>query len=286
VNALRRPRRALLAGLLACLAAAWSSAHDFWIELPAQARVGEVVPVQLLVGEHLVGERVPRRTGRIARFVAVGPDGSSDIPGVDENVPAGLWRPKRAGQHLIAYESLPAHIELEADKFEAYLAEEGLESIRELRAQAGESGKAARERYARCAKALIEVGPSEQRADFDCSQRALGLPLELVCASDPRAPGARLELRLLHAGQPLAGALVVALSSADPKAPLRARTDERGQVAFELPPGGRWLFKSVHMERHPDSGVADWQSNWASLLLDLPQRAAPSPAPASSQPAR
>lgn len=286
MSSTRLGQRALLALALACAAAAFARAHDFWIELPAQARVGEVVPVQLLVGEQLVGERVPRRTGRIVRFVALGPAGTSEVPGVDEAVPAGLWRPAQAGQHLIAYESLPAHIELEAAKFEAYLAEEGLDAIRELRAQAGESGKPARERYARCAKALIEVGPREERADFECSQRALGLPLELVCVSDPRAPRGPLELRLLRDGQPLAGALVVALSSADPKAPLRARTDARGQVAFELPRGGRWLLKSVHMERHPEANVADWQSHWASLMLDLPERTAAVEAGATSQPAR
>ncbi len=286
MRALRNPRRAALAALLACAAASWAHAHDFWIELPARARAGELVPVQLLVGEHLVGERVPRRAGRIVRFLASGPAGASEIPGVDENVPAGLWRPAQAGQHLIAYESLPAHIELDAEKFEAYLAEEGLDAIRELRAKAGASGKPARERYTRCAKALIEVGPEEQRADFDCSRRVLGLPLELVCVSDPRVPAARLELLLVRSGQPLAGATVLALSSADPKAALRARTDERGQVAFELPRGGRWLLKSVHMEPHPEASAADWQSFWASLVLDLPERGAPAGAGAASQPAQ
>ena len=82
--------------------------------------------------------------------------------------------------------------------------------------------------------------------------------------------GQDLPVRLTYQGQPLAGALVVAINQASPAEKLRARSDKDGRVRFRLPRAGMRLIKAVHMIPAPAEGHADWESFWASLTFDLP----------------
>jgi len=70
--------------------------------------------------------------------------------------------------------------------------------------------------------------------------RALGYPLEIVPAVDPLhlAADAKLTVRVLHDGAPLANALVGCMPQSDPKSEVRSRTDAQGRVAFEPTSGG------------------------------------------------
>lgn len=259
-----RSRSALtLLGLLAAPAAA----HDFWIE-PSSFRPapGERVAVRLRVGEHMQGDPVPRDPGRIERFAAVGPAGEAEVAGVPGSDPAGWVSPAGPGLHWLVFDSNPASLEQAGPKFDRYLGEEGLERIRELRKGAGP----VREIYSRCAKSLIRVGDGS--AGYD---RALGLELELIPEKDPYSlkPGEALPVRLLYRGEPLDGALVVAMAS--PEARVAARTSG-GRASLVLDRPGLWLVKAVHMVRAPGGSGAEWESLWASLTFELP---APVPGP-------
>ena len=206
---------------------------------------------------------------RVERFEAVGGSGRTAVAGAPGDEPAGRFLPAAAGAYWIVYDNLPRPIELAAEPFEAYLAEEGLEAVSAARREHGESERAGRELYSRCAKALVVAG------DGPAPPRELGLELELVLDAEPAGlASGRLPLRLLFRGAPLAGALVVARPRAAPTAELAARTDAAGAVRFELPVGGVWLVKAVHMVAAPaapaDHADADWESFWASLTLELP----------------
>jgi hypothetical protein len=221
--------------------------------------------VALRVGQDFQGDPVPRDDRMIVRFVAVGPDGEVPISGLPGTHPAGFARIQAPGLSIIGYRSRRTPIELAADKFEKYLAEEGLERISQARARRGETGKPGREVYSRCAKSLLIAGP----APASGSDRALGLTLELIAESKLDKPG-DLPLRLLYEGQPLVGALVVALNRAAPEKKLSARTDGRGRVVLALSQGGVWLIKCVHMVPAPADTGADWESLWASLTFEIP----------------
>lgn len=256
------PKRFLiLLGLLAAPAAA----HDFWIE-PSSFRPapGERVAVRLRVGEDLQGDPVPRDPARIERFAEIGPAGEAAVAGVAGIDPAGWATPAAPGLHWLVYDSRHASLELPAAKFDRYLGEEGLERIRELRKGAGEGP--VKEIYSRCAKSLLRVGAGSSGYD-----RPLGLELELVPEKDPYslAPGEALPVRLLYRGEPLDGALVIALAS--PGARVSART-AGGRAALVLDRPGLWLVKAVHMVPAPEGSGADWESLWASLTFDLPAR--------------
>lgn len=253
------PRHTAFALML--LLAGPATAHDFWIE-PSSFRPspGERIAVRLRVGERLQGDPVPRNPERIERFAAVGPEGVAEVVGVAGSDPAGWAVPAGPGLHWIVFDSNHARVELAGPKFDEYLAEEGLERIRGLR-KAGEGP--VREIYSRCAKSLLRVG--EGSAGYD---RALGLELELIPERDPYGlkPGEALPVRLLYRGEPLDGALVVALSN---DGRVSARTSG-GRVSLTLDRPGFWLVKAVHMVPAPEGSGAEWESLWASLTFDLP----------------
>jgi uncharacterized GH25 family protein len=258
-----------LASSIGLLAAPALQAHDFWME-PANftPAPGERVAVRLRVGEGFRGDPVPRDPQRIERFAAVGASGEVPVPGVPNGEPAGFLALNAPGLYLLVYDSNHASVELEAKKFEEYLKEEGLESIVAERARRGESAKASREIYSRCAKSLLAAGGAGKSGH----DRVLGFTLELVPEKNPFAfrTGGSFPLRLEYRGKPLAGALVVALNRDAPEKRLSARTDANGHVSFALAKPGAWLVKSVHMVRAPAKSGADWESLWASLTFEVP----------------
>ena len=249
-------------------------AHDMWIEPRAfLSDVDAVVGVQLRIGDRPAeAKTVVRDPQRILRFVAIDSQGEAPLIGRAGMDPAGFLRPQHAGLRVLGYHSEPSFIELEARKFESYLAEEGLEKISTLRAKRGEQNKNGKESYTRCLKALLAVGPpTEQDTDH-----VLGFPLEFVADANPYQKTAQtpLPIRLLFEGQPLEGALVEAKSLNSTEAVLTARTDADGYVSFRFPSSGAWMLNAVHMveaKPHQDNAQADWESFWASLSFALPE---------------
>mgnify|MGYP001340302430 CR=1 FL=1 len=265
-----------LFGALALFACTPLLAHDFWIEPETfRAQPQSALRISLKVGDFAVGDDVPRDDARILDFTLRGPAQRATIVGRDGALPAGVVRPQASGLHVLGYRSNHASVELEGAKFEEYLREKGLDRVLAERAAAGESDARARERYSRCAKALVQVGsggPQEFAVMLD-------YPLEIVPEQNPcalfaeRDSAAALPVRVFFRGEPLAGALLGALELApsDPetnKAPLLARTDAEGRARLELPRSGRWMLAVVHMKRAPDRETADWESFWASLTFE------------------
>ncbi|HVT60158.1 MAG TPA: DUF4198 domain-containing protein [Thermoanaerobaculia bacterium] len=291
---------ALRLTLLALLCCPPLLAHDLWIEPSRFAcPVGGRLAVRLRVGQQFQGDPFPRDPQYLARFSAVGSGGEVPIPGVAGTDPAGFLLPSSPGLFLLVYASHHAAAELDAAKFEKYLADEGLEKISAWRAGHGKSGAPGKEIYSRCAKALITVGDAQPAAGSQSGyERALGLTLELVPERNPTAlpPGRALPVRLLYRGAPLAGAKVVAMLKSPPERPplqVAGRTDRAGRVELRLAVGGPgrsagtfpgvWLIKAVHMVPAPAGSGADWESFWASFTFELPgsagRPAEPAPKP-------
>jgi uncharacterized GH25 family protein len=261
--------RACLAFALAlpCAASLW--AHDLWIEPSAfMPAPGTRLAVRLFIGQLFQGDVFPRDPKYMVRFAVIGSGGEAPIPGVPDTDPAGFLVSGRPGLYELVYTSSHAAVELDAAKFEKYLAEEGLEQISAQRARGGRSAAKAREIYSRCAKSLIAVG-EDAGSGHD---RVLGLTLELIPELNPYtlAAGQDLPVRLLYRGRPLAGAKVAAVPKDQPGRQTSARTDAQGRVRLRLGSPGVWLVKAVHMIAAPPGSGADWESFWASLTFALP----------------
>lgn len=269
------PFRLTALGLL--LSASAAGAHDLWIE-PSSFRPapGERVAVRVRVGEHFQGDPVPRNAARIERFAAVAPGAGAEIPlpGVDGTDPAGIAVLPAPGTWIVVYDTHYASVELDGETFEKYLGEEGLEGIIALRAQRGQSAAPSREIYSRCAKSLVEVGRADGSKGGKGYDRVLGLSLELVPEASPAAlpAGGELPVILLYRGEPLAGALVVAMRRDQPAEKVSARTGQDGRVRLRLGRPGDWLVKAVHMVPAPEASGADWESFWASLTFHMDSR--------------
>ena len=241
--------------------------HEFWVRPGSfHPSPGQLVSVSLRVGDDLEGTEVMRRSANIVRFELVG-DGATPIPGREGGTPAGLIRLAQPGLHVIGYESTHTTIEIEASRFEDYLVDKGLDEVVAARAESGDREQAGRERFARCAKALVAA------EDGEGSDQYLGMPLELVAESNPylQRPDRPLRLRLLFRGKPLTGALIKARSLDEAAQPAAGRTDGRGRVTMTLDGSGMWLVSAVHMEPATDAPDADWESYWASLTFERRQ---------------
>ncbi|MGH9870795.1 MAG: DUF4198 domain-containing protein [Candidatus Polarisedimenticolia bacterium] len=254
---------------VAALTCTSATAHDFWIAPTTfHPEVGVEFPVRLLVGEHLQGDGVRRNPDRIEWFAAVQGERRLEVRGRKGDDPAGRLALDAAGLWVIGYRGRTSFLELEPAKFEAYLKEEGLDRIVALRKQRGESQKRSRELYSRCAKSLVSAGGGPAKSGHDVP---LGMPLELIPVE---APGARrapstFPVRLLFRGEPLEGALVVALGPNQAHA--SGRTGADGRVSLQLAGPGFWLIKAVHMTEASDRVQADWESLWASLTFEIRQ---------------
>lgn len=271
VTALAPALRRMTAATLALLLAAQATAHDFWIEPASFTPLpGQPVMVRLRVGEGFSGDAVARPpTASLHRFVLVdaASRASVTLPGRAGADPAGQFRLAAEGNYVIGFHGKPNAIELAAEKFNAYLEEEGLESVLAWRAERGHLMRSAREIYSRCAKSLVQAGLAQ--GEGVPADHALGFALELIAERAPSLlrAGESLPVRLLHEGRPLAGALVVAYSRGEVKRKIALRSDAEGRVQLPLGRAGTWLVKAVHMRAAaPDSGV-DWESLWASLTF-------------------
>ncbi|HEV7921518.1 MAG TPA: DUF4198 domain-containing protein [Thermoanaerobaculia bacterium] len=252
--------------LLSLLLATPALAHDFWIEPSAfHPAAGQLVTASLRVGQKLDGEPLPRIPTLIDRFVLRGAGGQSDVIGRAGSDPAGYARIGEGGLHWLGYQSNPYPVTLEAQKFEDYLRDEGLERIVAARAKSGQSAAPGRERFYRCAKALLETPGSTAALEAP-----LGFTLELIPHKNPYALEGELPLSLLFRGKPAAGVLVVAMNKADPASAVRARTDAKGKVRLRLPRPGFWLIKAVQMEPAPAGSAVEWESWWASITFEVP----------------
>ncbi|MGE3842080.1 MAG: DUF4198 domain-containing protein [Vicinamibacterales bacterium] len=264
----RRVVLAVLVAVTTVVAATPLSAHDFWIEASSFVPIpGTVVAARLRVGEHLVGDPVPRNSALISRFDV--DDGAARRPlvGRDGADPAGLFRVESRGLLIVGYESHPSLVELTGEKFDTYLKEEGLDDVARLRAGRHETGSV-RERFSRCAKSLLLAGAPVS----DARDRALGCPLELVVQDNPyvRRSGA-LTVQVTYRGRPVEGLQVVAMSRIDPAVTQSLRSGKDGRVRFDVARSGLWLIKAVHMVAAPVDSQADWESFWASVTFELPE---------------
>jgi len=259
---------------LACLLARPAAAHEFWLSPSTyRAAAGDTVRLGVLVGTGFRGEPKPYAAPRTLRFAWLG-GRALDLTPVTLNGDltwAQVVAPD-AGGALIAFASNWADLTLPAPDFDAYLKLEGLTGPLAARARQGAKAGPGRERYARCPKCWIS-GDEPARAT-----RVVGLPLELVPASDPSAAGALL-VQVLYRGKPLAGATIrawnralaaggapVAAAERDSLPPVaEARTDANGVARLDVSRPGEWLLSCVHMVPSEDRAEADWQSLWASL---------------------
>ena len=260
----------LLAAALLIATPAWS--HDFWLQ-PTRFKVAPSAPDEMTiqVGHGEFRTRWSGSLERVVRFSAVGAKGQLDLRAAlkpDHQRDAILSFPTPGAQMLV-FQSNHATSVLPSIRFNDYLKLEGLTPALELRARTKTTDTPGREIYSRCAKALMQVGPPDGRADRQITS-PVGLPLEIVPEKNPyelRA-GEQLPVRVLYEGHPLAGALVMLTNLEFDGRPLESKvTDRTGQASFFVPQVGSWLVNVLWTQPIKGNPDADFDTTFSSLTF-------------------
>jgi hypothetical protein len=273
--------RRLVTAAAALMTATPVLGHVFWIQPSSfSPATGQVIGVQLRVGDNFPGESLPRDDQRIVHFVSLGPSfpggDARPVMGRPGRDPAGMVRFTAPGVHVLAYQSSPTPVNLVAEKFETYLREQGLEKVSRARHESGLAGADAKEIFSRSVKSLVSVN-AQHGAGFDS---IAGLRFEIIPLQDPTAlkAGQSLRLRLAFEKEPLADALIQVRSISHQGEVVSVRSDRHGEATITIPSAGSWLVDAVEMIPATTGSGADWESVWTSLTFATADAAPVAPA--------
>jgi uncharacterized GH25 family protein len=248
-----------------------AGAHDLWI-LPGKYRLDadEVTRVFINSGDAFPESLTLTGAHRVIDLRALGPEGEAPLSGfrVDSKSLTFEFRSKASGSYVVALATRPRTVRMKASDFEDYLAEEGLSAVAEMRRERSESEKPAVERYAKWAKAVLEVGDG---AGPERWSESVGHPFEIVPLANPDriAPGGALRLKVLRDGEPLEGVGITGARAGGPARELVARTDTSGEAEVRVSAPGRWYVRALHMIRIEGDPEVEWESYWATLTFEV-----------------
>ncbi len=248
--------------------------HDFWLdpELARNSPETASALVSLKLGELFDAEGTrPFRLGSLPRLELHHQNALIDLRSPEAEAEAEQLDLQLNGRgvHVLVLDGRWSYLELPAERFNAYLIHEGLDTVLSQRRESGQSEASGRERYRRHLKAEMQVGESLSDSE---PPRTYGQELELIplCVPSNASLGSEINFRLEHMGRPLPGALVHAVCRSDSgKSVQEARTNQDGVAEFEAFNAGKWLVRTVHMVRCDDDPKADWQSHWAAYSFEL-----------------
>jgi len=126
----------------------------------------------------------------------------------DSTISKVTFRTGDPGTYVAGVSTKARNIELTAEKFNSYLAHDGILDMLQQRKEEGDLAQDAVERYEKHVKAIFQVG--DQTSDDWNTE--LGYPIEFVPQANPyeKFSGEKLAVQLLLSGKPLANELVYA----------------------------------------------------------------------------
>ena len=243
------------------------------IATPFSAAGASNTQVNLYVGQFFEGEPIPLSAQYVTQFQRFSMAGIQDLmPRVPRSSATGISLQKAgSGCQILAIDTHPNFVQLSKDQFTYYPADEGLTNIQHLLKNGVAPKLANRERYQRHIKALLDVdGDLDDTVLHETGQR-----LEILPLTYPKRIDRVLQpsFQVLFEGKPLAGVLAKAWNKiAGQTLLIRSVADENGVVKLALPFSGIWMLSAVHMLPVQNDPALDWESFWANLTFEIPQR--------------
>lgn len=255
-------------------------AHEFWL-YPQKFfyTVREVANIRFNVGENFTGENWGGNNDKIEQLLFYTPAGAiMDLSsGISANKGDSLQLPlQEEGTYMVIFNSTPSFINLEADKFNDYLREDGLDPVFLYRKRNREDQLNGKEYYQRSVKTIFQVGGKIT----DACNKPTSLPLDIIPEHNPyslpvftsKQGNGSVKFRVLFNGAPLRNTLVK-IWHQTPQKQVKMdtlRTNKKGWVTAQRHPGP-YMVSCVYMERNTKDTVADWQSYWGSVSFEYSQ---------------
>jgi uncharacterized GH25 family protein len=265
-------------GILVCAHASLVAAHDFWLQ-PNEYWISPdaLTTMTLQVGHGPFRQRSPIPARRITRFQAIAPKGTvidlREQLRLGEAAEDGDFRFAIPGAYVLVLQTDDgAQTHLPSIRFNDYLKVEGLTPALEQRARLNQMDRDGSERYSRCAKSIVQVGPVGAGPQGQVS-KPVGLPLEIVPEANPNGVprSANLPVRVIYAGHPLSGALVKLTDLNNDASPFEVHlTDHEGRATFTMPNAGSWLLNVIWTKALPRSEETDFETVFSSLSFGIP----------------
>jgi len=167
-----------------------------------------------------------------------------------------------AGTQSRIFNSTNSFIELEAEKFNAYLEEDGLYDIAAWRKQNGLDTAIGKEYYQRNVKVLLQNGDKKTPVNFPTA-----LPLDIVPLTNPYAIKTTTDIsfRVYFKQRPLAKGEIKTWHISNGKLETGSINMTDGSFTIPVSPDGKWMVSLVKMVPNEADSHADWQSYWSSL---------------------
>ncbi len=244
--------------------------HEFWLQpRKFSFSAGEELKVNFMVGENFDGELWDLKKHKIEKLelhhLAKIIDLKNQLkPEAKDKL---TFKLTEEGTQLLAMQSNNAYIEMEAEKFNAYLKEDGLDDVYELRQKNNMLNKPSKEFYARYAKLLVQSGNKRD----DTFKKHLNFPIEIIPDQNPYSlkSGDYLQCTILFKGKPITNQLVKVWNKIGTTTFLQnVYTEKDGTIKFPLSAKGAWMISTVKMTASEKAG-ADYQSMWGSLVFGV-----------------
>lgn len=268
-------------GIILLASATAALAHDFWLVPDAfQVAPGGWIQVRGQTSSRFPTSESAVALDRIAEARMFSAEAAEPIRNLSLAGTSLLirHRPTAPGQRVVAVALKPRSVRESAAGFRRYLELEGAPEALQRYEREGRLPKtdSVTRRYAKYAKALVDVGTGGPRA----FGRVAGHPLEFIPLQDPATlrAGQRAAFRLLYRGRPLAGAQIhggaapQGAGAASPEDP-KLESDAEGVVRVCMDRPGTWNVRTLHIVPADAGSGADWDAHWATLVFQVPGRA-------------
>lgn len=244
--------------------------YEVWL-LPQKFlyQPGEKAVITIRTGNDFSGELLDLKRDRIEKatqyYLAV----SRDLkPFVKEGVKDQLEvTVDREGTHLLTLQSTAAVNEVDAEEFNTYLKDNGLDEVYDQRTKTNTLNAPGKELHTWYSKLLLQSGAKRDGV----STKVAGFPLEIIPEKNPYAlkAGEVIRFKILWQGKPLFGAKVKVWIKKDNRTGIQnIYTGQDGMIETRISSGGTWMVSVVKMIPSKNA-QADWQRYGSSLVFGL-----------------
>jgi len=246
------------------------SAREFWLQpLKFVHKLGEKFVMSFKAGDNFIGEPWDLQKYQIESLVLQHVSGSSSVKDSikEDRNNSLILTLKQEGGYMLAMQTKSALNEWDAENFNSFLKENGLDEVLERRTKTNTLTSPAKEYYSGYAKLLVQVGEKKD----DAHKKLNNFPVEIVPLENPYALkiGDPIHFKILFDGKPVFGVRVKVWNRFNNRTTIQnIYTEKNGTLETRVSSPGPWMVSVVRMMPSNQSG-ADWQSFRGSLVFGI-----------------